>query len=298
MVYALYIASAVGAVALFMMAPRRGYSPARLGGLLGAMTLGGLWLTLAPHLPELGPDRPAMAYYYLFSAIALVAATRTITHKRPVYSALWTVMTILSSAGLLLLLGASFVAFAMIIIYGGAILVTYMFVIMLALHARAEQITEATDYERTSREPLAAIAVSFLLLAVLLTVAFEPMTPNPDAAGPTDAALAQQLTQRPAHRLAQRMGLDDPARTQEADALAVRRAIGDDGRLDNVEHVGMDLFHGHPLGLELAGVILLVAMVGAVVIARQKVDPATESPPPADARPRDAAGEPASIHDA
>jgi NADH:ubiquinone oxidoreductase subunit 6 (subunit J) len=41
--------------------------------------------------------------------------------------------------------------------------------------------------------------------------------------------------------------------------------------LDNVERVGFDLFRSHPLGLELAGVILLVALVGAVVIARQKI---------------------------
>lgn len=269
MVYALYIASAFGAIALFMMAPRRGYSPVRLGGLLGAMTLGGLWLTLAGHLPELGTDRAVMGYYYVFSAIALVAAVRVITHPRPIYSALWLVMVILASTGLLVLLGASFVAFAMVIIYGGAIVVTYMFVIMLATHARSENADATTDYERAAREPLAAAAVSFLLLAVLLTAAFEPMTPNPAAAGPTDAALTGELTRRPAQRLAQRMGLNDA----EADDVGLGAA-----GLDNVEHVGMDLFHGHPLGLELAGVILLVALVGAVVLARQRVLPEPDAP--------------------
>lgn len=269
MVYALYIASAIGAIALFMMAPRRGYSPVRLGGLLGAMTLGGLWLTLAGHLPDLGPDRAAMGYYYIFSAIALVAAVRVITHPRPVYSALWLVMVILASTGLLVLLGASFVAFAMVIIYGGAIVVTYMFVIMLATHARSEEVAETTDYERSAREPLAAVAVSFVLLAVLLTAAFEPMTPNPAAAGPSEAVLSRELTRRPAQRLEERIRLND--------AKATDVALGAAG-LDSVEHVGMDLFHGHPLGLELAGVILLVALVGAVVLTRQRVTPEPDAP--------------------
>jgi NADH:ubiquinone oxidoreductase subunit 6 (subunit J) len=40
----------------------------------------------------------------------------------------------------------------------------------------------------------------------------------------------------------------------------------------NAEHLGLEMFRGHPLGLELAGVILLVAVVGAVVISRQKVE--------------------------
>ena len=43
-------------------------------------------------------------------------------------------------------------------------------------------------------------------------------------------------------------------------------------QLDNVERVGLDLFRSHPLGLELAGIILLVSLIGAVVIARKRVE--------------------------
>src|SRR5688572_13245394 len=133
MTYALYIATVLGAVALVLMMPRRDWTAGKLGGLLGAATLGGLWLALHRYLPPaLGIARPAMVYYYLFSAIAIGSAVRVITHTKPVFSALWFVMTVVASAGLFLLLGAEFIAFAMVIIYGGAILVTYVFVIMLA----------------------------------------------------------------------------------------------------------------------------------------------------------------------
>ncbi len=48
--YALYIASVIGAAALLLMMPRRGFNPRPLGALLGAATLGGLWLYLARQL--------------------------------------------------------------------------------------------------------------------------------------------------------------------------------------------------------------------------------------------------------
>ena len=96
----LYIASTLGAVALFMMMPRHGYSPRKLGALLGAVTLGGLWLFLAQHYLEPASDRgitaPAVVYHYIFSGLAIVAAVRVITHDKPVYAALWFVMIVLA----------------------------------------------------------------------------------------------------------------------------------------------------------------------------------------------------------
>src|SRR5688500_6314815 len=75
------------------------------------------------------------AYFWIFSAIAVVAAVRVITHPKPVYSALYFVMTVMASAGLFVLMWAEFMAAALVIIYAGAILVTYVFVIMLASQA-------------------------------------------------------------------------------------------------------------------------------------------------------------------
>jgi NADH-quinone oxidoreductase subunit J len=256
-----------------MMMPRQGYSPVRLGGLLGAVSLGALWLVLAPQLPaDLGMPEYALPYYYLFSFLAIGSAVRVITHTKPVYAALWFVMVVLATAGLFLLLSATFMALAMVIIYGGAILVTYVFVIMLAAQSGDAQAPDSpSSYDRVSREPFAAVAAGFLLLAVLLSVAFGDHSPNPSASaeamGQGDAQILQtELTRRPDRVLAQQLG-----------EASVPQAIAGPQRLTNVERVGMDLFKSHPLGLELAGIILLVSLIGAVVIARKRVEgPTTE----------------------
>lgn len=238
------------------MMPRPGFTPRKIGALLGAITLGGLWLYLADQFGQTPGVR--MAYYYLFSLIAIGAAARVITHTKPVFSALWFVLVILASCGLFLLVDAEFVAFAMVIIYGGAILVTYVFVIMLASQSVDPGDEEsAPAYDRIAREPLAAVAAGFLLLALLLSVTFRPMLPNPQYKAVADATTIQHvLTDRTAERLKDQ-GLPFAQSSQ---------------KLDNVEQIGLDLFQEHPLGLELAGVVLLVSLVGAVVIARRQLD--------------------------
>ncbi len=269
MTYALYIASAIGAVALFMMMPRRSSTAPviAIGAILGGITLGSAWLYLSHRMSQSpGISDAAMAYYYIFSFIAIGSATRVITHTRPVFAALWFVMVVLASAGLFLVLDAEFMAAAMVIIYGGAILVTYVFVIMLASEASdPEHANPTPEYERVAREPAAAVVVGFVLLAAILSVTFQTIPHNDAIRDATDATIiARQLTNRPAQALVDQI---------EQDGSTVPDSMVRDARtLDNVERVGMDLFDGHPLGLELAGVILLVSLVGAVVIAKKHVD--------------------------
>ncbi|MCC6580084.1 MAG: NADH-quinone oxidoreductase subunit J [Phycisphaeraceae bacterium] len=272
MQYSLYIASALGAAALYLMMPRAGFSPLRLGVVLGAATLGGLWLVLSRHLPaQLGLPISSMVYYYVFSFIAIAAAARVITHPKPIYSALWFIMVMLASAGLFLVLDAEFMAFAMIIVYGGAILVTYLFVIMLASESGdTEHPDQLPSYDRVAREPTAAVFTGFLLLAVLGSVMMQPVTRNPAAADPADAYIARQLLP---DRAAARLEKQLQARSNGTSATLSRLDVE---HPENIERVGLDLFRSHPLGLELAGVILLVALVGAVVIARKKVDSESE----------------------
>jgi NADH-quinone oxidoreductase subunit J len=286
---ALYIASVIGALALVMMMPRQRYNLATAGALLGAATLGAVWLVLSSfrtlgrfegmwHWIEPGSgERTVMLYYYVFSALAIVGAVRVITHTRPVYAALWFVLVVLSSAGLFLTLSAEFMAFAMIIIYAGAILVTYMFVIMLATQSenpdfRAAAVglehAETGGYDRVAREPVAATAAGFLLLAVLLTVSVdETRRPNPAAAAANDATIVQNIL--PAR------AVDRFARAEDPTAASAP--------LTSAERVGLELFARHPLGIELAAVILTVALVGAIVIARTRVP--EEAGPAGRARP-------------
>lgn len=275
--YALYIGSVLGALALAVMLPRQSGGIRFLGPMLGAAAVGGLWLFLSNS--EFWADREpglsgaAFIYYYLFSAIAIVSAVRVITHTRPVYAALWFVMVVLASAGLFLVLSAQFMAFAVIIIYGGAILVTYMFVLMLASQSTPDG-GSSQGYDKVAKEPVLACAAGFLLLAVLLSVIFDyhslgaaraPVDP-----AMTDAALIEStLGNRPLQAV-KTYEYNDAGEAVEVPGVEQPNNL-DPTRLANAERVGLDLFLSHPLGLELAGVILLVSLIGAIVIAKTKV---------------------------
>lgn len=284
----LYIASVAGAVSLFLLMPKPGKDLRILGALLGAATLGGLWLVLAPlfllddrGVLDTGFSDGQTPFYYVFSAIAIVSAVRVITHTRPVYAALWFVMVVIASAGLLLTLSAEFMAFAMLIIYGGAILVTYMFVIMLATPPRShDEKDDGPAYERFASEPMWASAAGFLLLAVVLSVVFEPMTPGSGAADQPDAIVIENILTERGNSEAN-AALATPSGQRDAQGDPVPAAA----ELTNVEKVGLDLFRGHPLAIELAGVILLLALIGAVVIAKTQIHDEDEDEIPVGAAP-------------
>ncbi|HSV14173.1 MAG TPA: NADH-quinone oxidoreductase subunit J [Tepidisphaeraceae bacterium] len=177
-------------------------------------------------------------YFWIFATIAVFGALRVITHPRPVYSALYFVLTVFASAGLFILLEAEFMAAALVLIYAGAILVTYVFVIMLASQAVSPEsqtpAQQLAEYDNVSREPLAASAIGFALMGVLLYVIF-------DRAG-------DLVTPSGARPL--------------PDAVPVVGAT---------QELGMFLFRNQLVQLELAGLLLTVAMVGAIVIARRQV---------------------------
>lgn len=69
--------------------------------------------------------------FFLFAAVSLIGAIAVISFKHPIYSALSLIITFFAQAGLFVLLGAHFVAAAQVIVYAGAIMVLFLFVIML-----------------------------------------------------------------------------------------------------------------------------------------------------------------------
>jgi NADH-quinone oxidoreductase subunit J len=166
-----YLACVLGAVGLFLML-RPGDRSMRLGGaVLGLAAVAWLFVSVTQAVGEVA-QVPAIsgsaAFATIFSLIALASAVRMITHSQPVYSALYFIMVVLSSAGLFLVLEAEFMAFALIIVYAGAILITYMFVLMLSQQAPdAAHEGAAPEYDRVPREPLAACVVGFIMLALL-----------------------------------------------------------------------------------------------------------------------------------
>lgn len=287
---AFYIAAIFGAVAVYLMMPAAGPKPKKLGALLALAAGGGLLLFLLRSAEP--ADRPSL-WFYVFALLAAACALRVITHPRPVYSALYFVMVVLAASGLFLALEAEFMAFAMIIIYAGAILVTYLFVIMLATLPQVPgQEEQSPEYDRVAREPIAAAAVGFALLAVLTHVMFantDELRPNAAAAAPRSIVFAvESIPGRVLPVLYDRRLIEktdaEPKLSLIGKSLVVSRGEVDTtipmtdeleaaitGRVGNIDRVGMALFEGHPLGIELAGIILLLSMVGAIVIGRKRV---------------------------
>jgi NADH-quinone oxidoreductase subunit J len=130
---------------------KRGAATGRLGG-AGLVAAG---LVLAGLLMRWTIDQGGMSvYFWAFSAIALFASVRVITHTKPVYSALYFVLTVFATAGLFVLLWAEFMAAALVLIYAGAILITYVFVIMLASEGQQRRRGQARGQPpRRARRP-------------------------------------------------------------------------------------------------------------------------------------------------
>jgi len=104
--------------------------------------------------------------FYAFSAVAIVAGGLLVTQRNPVHAALAFALVVLSTCGLFLLLAAPFLMAATIIIYAGAIIVTFLFVIMLAQQAGL------SDADSRSREPFLSCVAGFALLCALLFALF------------------------------------------------------------------------------------------------------------------------------
>lgn len=71
------------------------------------------------------------AVFYLFAAILVFAALRVISVKSPVHAALWLVLSFFTAAGIWMLLGAEFLAIALVLVYVGAVMVLFLFVVMM-----------------------------------------------------------------------------------------------------------------------------------------------------------------------
>jgi NADH-quinone oxidoreductase subunit J len=224
---AILVLCVVAGIGTVLVLPgRREASLRKIGGviLLAAMLI---FVAMLAH--QAAVQTSGDAYFWVFSGIAVISAFRVITHPKPVYSALYFVLTVLASAGLFVLLWAEFMAVALILIYAGAILVTYVFVIMLAAQAHSTgPEMQGAEYDRLSRQPVLAAAVGFTLMGILLFLIFDK--------GQMTVSASTEIPK-------------------------------------TVQDIGRYLFREQVLTLELAGVILTISMVGAVIIARRYVIP-------------------------
>jgi NADH:ubiquinone oxidoreductase subunit 6 (subunit J) len=151
---------ALGFLAVYMLLPRVRHDWLVPGALAGAAALGVGGLLLIQR--EFATVEAVL--FYSFSGIAIVGAGLMLAQHNPVRAALSFALVVLSTCGLFLLLAAPFLMAATIIIYAGAIIITFLFVIMLA------QQIGMTSADRRSREPFLASLAGFVLLACLFVV--------------------------------------------------------------------------------------------------------------------------------
>ena len=149
-------ATVLGALGLWLLLPR-GMARGRALGAVLALAAFGSWLSQLPGLGGL----ISSSLFFILAGATVVAAVAAITMRSPVYCAIWFGMMLSGTAGLFLLVGAEFLAVATVVVYAGAILVTFLFVLMLA------QPEGHTSYDRQSWEAMISAATGAVLIGVL-----------------------------------------------------------------------------------------------------------------------------------
>jgi NADH-quinone oxidoreductase subunit J len=161
-----------------------------------------------------------LAVFFILAALAVVGAVSLILQKHPIHSALSLIVVMVALAGLYLLMGAEFVAAVQIIVYGGAIMVLFVFVIML-LNAGIE---EHTSISKMAGAP-----------GLLLVVAL---------AGFVAATIAKS--------------------TESV------QATSQTGALSSTKEISSMIFKDFVYPFELTSFLILVAILGATVLAQRE----------------------------
>ena len=241
---------AATALSLWMLLPRGAERAAArwIGTLLGVAALAGFILT-GRRLGSVGEE----AVFLVVSLVAVVSAAATIVSRSPVYAAIWFALSLAGVAGVLLVLGAQFLGVATIVVYAGAILVMFLFVLMLA------QPAGLAPYDRVSNEPLLSAVAGAVLLG-LLSLSIGRLSAEPAACCKVPSRAAALAGDTPAGDAA-----GGPAAPPAAGAPGVESAADPLAR-DHVARLGAELFGRHLLAVEAAGVLLLVALIGAIAM--------------------------------
>jgi NADH-quinone oxidoreductase subunit J len=172
-----------------------------------------------------------LALFYLFAAIVTLSSLAVVVNRSPMYSVLLLIVSFMGLAALYIQLDSPFAAVTQIIVYAGAIIVLFLFVVML-LNAPREDVPTAygPSYVSLTTGPRKVFVGLSLILVVEL-----------------GWALA-------------RLGV----RTLPADPQV-------ESQVSSVRAIGIALFTDHAFAFEVTSVLILVAMVGAVVLAKRKL---------------------------
>ncbi|MFN9718683.1 MAG: NADH-quinone oxidoreductase subunit J [Planctomycetota bacterium] len=231
---------ALWAVGLIWLMPGKELTKARpkIPGLL--LSASGIVMFLL-SLGRVSTELSDAIMFWVFAVNALICGVLMITARNPVYAALWFALTTLATCGLFLLQSAPFLAAATVIVYAGAVIVTFLFVIMLA------QQSGAANYDQKAVQPILAIASAFVLLgAVTWTLQSKSIEFDADSAPKVATA-------------------NGPATPGNSFSKADK-----DHAVGNLKGLGRSLFSDYLFAVELAGTLLLVACIGAIAIAPRR----------------------------
>ncbi|SEK70637.1 NADH-quinone oxidoreductase subunit J [Pacificibacter marinus] len=161
--------------------------------------------------------------FYLFAILLVASGLFTVVARNPVHSVLWLILTFLSASGLFVLLGAEFVAMLLIIVYVGAVMVLFLFVVMMLDVDFAE---------------LRGGMAKFMPFALLIGV-----------------VVLMQLS----------IAFGD---WHVAEGVNVAASLGDiqGTEVHNTAALGLLMYDEYLLLFQLAGLVLLTAMIGAIVL--------------------------------
>jgi NADH-quinone oxidoreductase subunit J len=165
----------------------------------------------------------AILAFYLFATLTIASAIAVIFARNPVHSVLWLILSFFNAAGLMLLLGAEFIAMLVVIVYVGAVAVLFLFVVMM-LDIDFAQLRSGF----TRNLPFGIIIA--MVLAFEIVVAIMSHKAGPVLANGRIAAPSQP----------------------------------------NIVALGQLLYSRYLLPFEIAGLILLVAMIGAIVLTHRR----------------------------
>jgi NADH-quinone oxidoreductase subunit J len=185
-------------------------------------------------------------FFWFFSIAAILAGLLTVMARNAVHSALFLISSLVSVGALFILLGAEFIAGVQILVYVGGVMVLFLFVIML-VNVGAEEEGRAAIFNRPPQ--VAAALIFSLLLVVALLAAI-----NKGYAGLRDrdsAVLKQAATTR-----------------SEQEGKMQTGATGVSHLTTETERVGNSLYTYASLPFEIASLLLLVAIIGSVMLAR------------------------------
>jgi NADH-quinone oxidoreductase subunit J len=166
--------------------------------------------------------------FYLFAILVIASGTLTIAARNPVHSVLWLILAFFNAAGLMLIVGAEFIAMLLVIVYVGAVAVLFLFVVMMLDVDFAELRAGVARYW-----PFATLLAVVLLAEIIFAVA-----------------------------------------AWNAGGIAtVEKAAPVDAAVPNIQALGTVLYTRYLYIFEGAGLVLLVAMIGAIVLThRQRRD--------------------------